>query len=83
MTDTSNSLLQRIAELEKQVSELESRNVYLEEQFRLAQQKQFGNSVEGHPGQGELFNELEVETEAVEAEEPTQEIKPARKKPVR
>ena len=83
MTDTSNALLQRIAELEKQVSELESRNVYLEEQFRLAQQKQFGKSAEGHPGQGELFNELEVETEVVEAEEPTQEIKLARKKPVR
>lgn len=32
---------------------------YLEEQFRLAQQKQFGKSTEGHPSQCELFNEAE------------------------
>ena len=50
---------QRILELEKQVNRLESRNQFLEEQFRLAQQKQFGASSEGHPGQGELFNEAE------------------------
>lgn len=40
----------------------------LEERFRLAQQKQFGQSAEGHPGQGELFNEVEVEAEALEPE---------------
>jgi transposase len=63
---------QRILELEKQVNRLESRNQFLEEQFRLAQQKQFGASSEGHPGQGELFNEAEelvaetpVEQEAI------------------
>lgn len=50
---------QRILELEKQVNRLENRNQFLEEQFRLAQQKQFGASSEGHPGQGELFNEAE------------------------
>ena len=33
------------------------RTHYLEEQFRLAQQKQFGKSAEGFVGQGELFNE--------------------------
>ncbi|QQX82676.1 hypothetical protein JK628_20415 [Shewanella sp. KX20019] len=30
---------------------------FLEEQFRLAQQKQFGKSAEGHIGEGEVFNE--------------------------
>lgn len=52
-------LRQQIAELSKQIDRLESRNQFLEEQFRLAQQKQFGASSEGHPGQGELFNEAE------------------------
>jgi hypothetical protein len=47
----------RIAELEQQLQELNNRYQYLEEQFRIAQQKQFGKSTEGHPGQGELFNE--------------------------
>tara|TARA_R110002153_G_C13299773_1_gene495553 strand:- start:22 stop:1536 length:1515 start_codon:yes stop_codon:yes gene_type:complete len=62
---------QRILELEKQVNKLESRNQFLEEQFRLAQQKQFGASSEGHPGQGELFNEAEelVAETPVEKEE--------------
>jgi transposase len=63
---------QRILELEKQVNKLENRNQFLEEQFRLAQQKQFGKSAEGHPGQGELFNE--VEELQVTVEEDTQEI---------
>ena len=62
---------QRILELEKQVNKLENRNEFLEEQFRLAQQKQFGKSAEGHPGQGELFNE--VEELQVSVEEETQE----------
>ena len=46
-----------------------SRYQYLEEQFRIAQHKQFGKSTEGHPGQGELFNEAEglvVEAEIAE-----------------
>ncbi len=49
----------RIAELEKQLQELNNRYQYLEEQFRIAQHKQFGKSTEGHPSQGELFNEVE------------------------
>lgn len=67
----TTELLHRIAELEKQVEQLESRNQFLEEQFRIAQHKQFGKSLEGHPGQGELFNEVEelyVEIEAPEQE---------------
>ncbi len=71
---------QRITELEEQLEQLQSRNEFLEEQFRLAQQKQFGASSEGHPGQGELFNEAEAE---VEQPEPKQADPVTRKKPKR
>ena len=57
------------ATLKKMLSQVMSRYQYLEEQFRIAQHKQFGKSTEGHPGQGELFNEAEelvVETEIAE-----------------
>lgn len=49
----------RIAELEAQLEAKDAKIAFLEEQFRLAQHKQFGASSEGHPGQGELFNEAE------------------------
>jgi len=82
MIDAQQILHHRIAELEKQVTQLQSRNHYLEEQFRLAQQKQFGASSEAHPGQGELFNE--AEELAVEVIEPEQEtIEYTRNKPKR
>ena len=74
---------QRIAELENQVEQLQSRNQYLEEQFKLAQQKQFGASSEGHPGQGELFNEAESEADHVEEEDQTQAISYTHKTPKR
>ena len=73
----------RIAELEALLEEKRARIAYLEEQFRVAQHKQFGKSTEGHPGQGELFNEAEelvVETETETAEEA---ISYTRKKPTR
>jgi len=57
------------ATLKKMLSQVMSRYLYLEEQFRIAQHKQFGKSTEGHPGQGELFNEAEelvVESETAE-----------------
>jgi len=70
-----------IEQLKQIVLRQQSRLNYLEEQFRLAQQKQFGASSEGHPGQGELFNEAEAEVEQPEAEErPTGDT---RKKPTR
>lgn len=56
MTELEQQLLKRIAELEKQVTDKDSRIAYLEEQFKLAQQKRFGQSAEGHPAQGDLFN---------------------------
>ena len=49
----------RIAELEALLEEKSAWIAYLEEQFRVAQHKQFGKSTEGHSGQGELFNEAE------------------------
>lgn len=74
MTELEQQLLKRIAELEKQVTDKDSRIAYLEEQFKLAQQKQFGKSTEGHPAQGDLFNEAEDIAELereVEAENET------------
>ena len=49
--------------------QLKEQNQYLLEQFRLAQQKQFGKSSEAHAGQGELFNEAEQIIDEVPVEE--------------
>ena len=57
------------ATLKKMLSQMVSRYQYLEEQFRIAQHKQFGKSTEGHPGQGELFNEAEELVAEVETPE--------------
>ncbi|WP_209326973.1 IS66 family transposase [Pseudoalteromonas sp. PA2MD11] len=75
------TLQQRIADLEKQLPQANERNQYLLEQFRLAQQKQFGKSAEGFVGQGELFNEAEDITETIEPEQ--QAISYTRNKPKR
>ncbi len=75
------TLQQRIAELEKLLSQANERNQYLLEQFRLAQQKQFGKSAEGFVGQGELFNEAEDIAETAEPEQ--QAISYTRNKPKR
>ena len=65
-------LRQRVAELESLLEKKDAKIAYLQEQFRLAQQKQFGASSEGHPGPGELFNEAEeLVSKAVEPEEET------------
>jgi transposase len=72
---------ERITELENLLAQKEAKIAFLEEQFRLAQQKQFGASSEGHPGQGELFNEAEAELEQPEPEEKPTEY--TRKKPKR
>jgi len=44
----------------KQFAQQAARLVFLEEQFRLAQQQRFGASSESHPAQGDLFNEVEA-----------------------
>ena len=46
-------------QLKKLLGEVVQKYKFLEEQFRIAQHKQFGKSTEGHPDQGELFNEAE------------------------
>ena len=70
------------ATLKKMLSQVMARYQYLEEQFRIAQQKQFGKSAEGHPGQGELFNEAEeLAAEDTQAEQET--ISYTRNKPKR
>lgn len=70
--------------LKEIILQQQSKLLLLEEQFRLAQQKQFGKSAEGHPAQGELFNEVEAEVEAAALE--TAQVPPAvrqRQQPVR
>ena len=75
-------LRQRVAELESLLEKKDAKIAYLQEQFRLAQQKRFGASSEGHPGQGELFNEAEeLVSEIAEPEQET--ISYTRNKPKR
>ena len=69
-------------QLKKLLGEVVQKYQFLEEQFRIAQHKQFGKSTEGHPGQGELFNEAEVMS--AERDEPEKEsISYTRNKPKR
>lgn len=81
MTDNVQQLQKLLAEKEALIAQLQQRNTYLEEQFRLAQQQRFGASSESHPAQGDLFNEAEVELDDIaEVENATKSTK---KKPVR
>ena len=72
--------------LKKLLAKQAARLMFLEEQFRLAQQQRFGASSEGHPAQGDLFNEAEValddlkETIEEDSEQVTTVVK---KKPTR
>jgi transposase len=54
--------------------QLKEQNQYLLEQFRLAQQKQFGKSSEAYAGQGQLFNEVEqiIDETSIEEKASTQ-----------
>ena len=89
MKKTTNNLPNDIEQLKalllderRLTQELKEKNQYLLEQFRLAQQKQFGKSSEVYPGQGELFNEVEkILDEEVEAE--TETSRTTRNKPKR
>lgn len=76
------ALQEMVRSLQSQVKNLNAEKQHLIEQFRLAQQKQFGASSESHPAQGDLFNEAEAELDIAEEEnEPPLVI--AKKKPVR
>ena len=75
------ALQEMVLSLQSQVKNLTAEKQHLIEQFRLAQQQRFGVSSEGHPAQGDLFNEAEVELDVVEEETSTTTV--AKKKPVR
>ncbi|CAI2388189.1 Transposase C of IS166 homeodomain-containing protein [Alteromonas macleodii] len=83
MTEDIQTLPDDPAILKDLLSQVMARNAYLEEQFRLAQQKQFGASSESHPGQGELFYEAEADVDLVDEEVDTQAISYTRKTPKR
>lgn len=71
----TENLQERCDFLEKQVVELASKVKWYEEQFRLSQQRRFGSSSEKTPSDQlelSLFNEAEVEADAV-SEEPVSE----------
>jgi hypothetical protein len=82
MIEDVNSLPDDPVLLKKLLAKQAARLMFLEEQFRLAQQQRFGASSESHPAQGDLFNEAEAELDVVEEEnEPAPTI--AKKKPIR
>ena len=83
MIEELTKLRKLLAEQAELLAEKDARIAYLEELFRLAQQKQFGTSSESHPGQGELFNEAESEADLVEEDSETQAISYTRKTPKR
>ena len=93
MTDYTNTLPNDIEQLKvmllaerKQSAKQAARLMFLEEQFRLAQQQRFGASSEGLAAQGDLFNEAEAELDDVEEsiEDDSEQVTTVvKKKPVR
>ncbi len=65
------ALQKMVLSLQSQVKNLTAEKQQLLEQFRLAQQQRFGVSSEGHPAQGDLFNEAEVELDTAKEETET------------
>ena len=82
LPDNIEELKRQLLKAQQELAVVNARNQFLEEQFRLAQHKQFGPSSEGFAGQGELFNEAE-EIAATEPEEEKQDISYSRNKPKR
>ena len=80
LPDNIEQLKALLLRQQSEINQLKHQNQHLLEQFRLAQQKQFGKSSEGFTGQGELFDEVE-ETQTDTAQ--TQTISYERKKPTR
>ena len=84
MIEDINSLPDDPALLKKLLSQQGARLMFLEEQFRLAQQQRFGESSESHPAQGDLFNEAEAELDVVEEDSGADvSVTAIKKKPVR
>ena len=79
----AHQLQEMVLALQSQVHALQRQSQLLLEHFRLAKQKRFGTSSESHPEQGELFNEAELEVEAIEEHTDTQTISYTRKTPKR
>lgn len=76
------ALQKMVLSLQSQVKNLTAEKQHLIEQFRLAQQQRFGASSEGHPAQGDLFNEAEA---VLDVDEEVDESTPTavKKKPIR
>ena len=68
--------------LKKLLAKQAARLMFLEEQFRLAQQQRFGTSSEANPAQSDLFNEAEVTLDDIEAQEEVSTVT-VKKKPKR
>tara|TARA_B110000211_G_C14062793_1_gene546357 strand:+ start:517 stop:2094 length:1578 start_codon:yes stop_codon:yes gene_type:complete len=75
-----NSLLD---EKDAQLAQWQSKYAFILEQWRLAQQKQYGKSSEVSPGQGELFDEMTVDSDVTDAEPEIQTVAYTRQKPKR
>lgn len=73
------SLQSELSQTKEALAQSEQARQTLLEQFKLAQHKRFGQSSEGYPGQGELFDEAEAECDAEEAPQ-TEEIQYTRTK---
>ena len=56
LPNDTKTLQEMVLALQSQVQHLQDEKQQLIEQFRLAQQKQFGSSSEGHPGCSGIVN---------------------------
>jgi len=84
LPDRIEQLQNLVTDLRAELAKKDRRIDYLIEQFRLAQQRQFGKSSEASPGQLELFNEAEQIMEKEEQPDDEQEtITYQRSKPKR
>lgn len=86
LPDDPESLKKMLVLLQAELDKSQARNLFLEEQFRLAQHQRFGASSEAHPAQGDFFNEVEAELERIDdnAEEESEiTATTVKKKPVR
>jgi len=72
-----------LVEKDWEIKNLQEKNQYLLEQFRLAQHKQFGKSSEANLNQGELFNEAEQLIDEDVPSEQSQDKESTRKQPKR
>ncbi len=62
------------------ITKLSQRLDFLDEQFRLAQHKRFASQNEAHPGQDDLFNEVEDIAEFEREQADSEEKQPTQKK---